>query len=57
MCYLRTRAPDEVRFGTIGAGALFGMMLGFRRGLTRKLIFGTLGAGSASYLVSATLQF
>jgi len=51
VCYLRTRAPQEVRIGVIVAGGLFGMMLGFRRGLMRKLFFGALGAGAASYLV------
>jgi len=50
VCYLRTRAPEEVRIGVVVAGGLFGMMLGFRRGLMRKIFFGALGAGAGAYL-------
>jgi len=51
VCYLRTRAPHEVRIGTIAASGLLGMMLGFRKGLARKLLYGYLGAAGASYIV------
>jgi hypothetical protein len=51
VCYLRTRAPTEVRIGTVVAGGLLGMAVGFRRGLVRKIFYGALGATAASYLV------
>lgn len=50
LCYLRKRAPEEVRIGTVVAGGLIGMLLGIRRGWTRRILYGAIGAGAASYL-------
>ncbi len=50
LCYLRTGAPQEVRIGTIVAGGLTGMLMGVRRGLARKLLFGSLGTAGGAYV-------
>jgi len=48
--YLRS-APQEVQFGAIAVGALVGSFLGFRRGLLRKLWYGSIGGiGTAAVI-------
>jgi len=49
--YLQNKAPEEVKYATIGGGTLLGMLLGIRRGLIRKLFYGSLGgAGTFSII-------
>lgn len=50
LCYLRTRAPHEVRIGTVVAGGLTGLLLGLRGGFFRKVFMTSLGAAGGAYL-------
>jgi len=50
MTYLRTRAPQEVRIGTVVVGGVTGMLLGLRGGFFRKVFMTTLGTGGGAYL-------
>ncbi|ODM93953.1 hypothetical protein Ocin01_12729 [Orchesella cincta] len=50
VCYLRTKAPQEVRIGTIVVGGLTGMLLGIRGGFFKKIFMGSLGASGGAYL-------
>jgi len=50
LCYLRKRAPEEMRIGTVVAGGLIGMLFGIRRGWTRRILYGAIGAGAGAYL-------
>jgi len=51
--YLR-RAPQEVQIGAIFASTLLGSLLGFRRGLFRKVWYGTLGGASMAAVIFPT---
>jgi len=49
--YLQNCAPTEVKVGTIIGSGLFGMLLGFRRGLMRKIFYGYLGSVTAATII------
>jgi hypothetical protein len=50
LCYLRTRAPQEVRIGTVVVSGISGMLLGIRGGFFRKIFMTSLGTGGGAYL-------
>jgi len=49
--YLRECAPKEVQVGAIVAGSLFGALLGFRRGMFRKLFYGAIGGAATASVI------
>jgi len=49
--YIQTTAPIEMKIGTIAGSAVFGMILGIRRGFFRKLFNATLLGGTAAAII------
>jgi len=49
--YIQKEAPPEIKIGSIAASGLVGMLMGLRRGLFRKLIYGLVWSASAGAII------
>ena len=51
---LKHKAPKEVQVATIVGSGLLGLILSYRRGFFRKILYTTVGAGIASWIIFPT---